>query len=118
MTRYYTKTEIFSRIEDLTAPDLDMWIGLELIRPVHSEQGHLFREVDIARITLLCRLAADYAFDGEGLSLVMDLLDEAHRLRAEMDSLVRALAKEPRDLRLRLRQEIDNRSQPRAGFHN
>lgn len=112
MTRYYTETEIFARIEDLTPPKLGAWIDLELIRPVFSERGHLFREVDIARITLMCRLDNDYALDDEGLSLVMDLLDQAHKLRAEMDSLMRALAKEPRDLRLRLRQQIDSPQQP------
>ena len=106
MPRHYTEAEILARIETLTPPRLTAWLRARIICPVQSEQGNLYREIDLARLALLCDLAEDYHLDEDGLRLVMSLLDQAHQLRAEMRLLLAALAQEPPDLRLRLRQII------------
>lgn len=106
MPRHYTETEIFARIDSLSAPRLQGWLRARIIRPVQSAQGNLYREVDIARLALLCDLEDSYHLDDEALALVMSLLDQAHELRAQMHCLIGALAHEPDEVRHRLREMI------------
>lgn len=106
MPRHYTEAEILARIDTLTAPRLTTWLRARIIRPVQSDRGNLYREIDLARLALLCDLAEDYHFDEDGLRLVMSLLDQANQLRAEMRLLLAALARESPDLRHRLREII------------
>ena len=106
MPRHYTESEVYARIESLTPPRLTAWLRARIIRPMPSAQGNLYREIDLARLALLCDLAEDYHLDEDGLRLVMSLLDQSHQLRAEMDLLLGALSREPAEVRLRLREVI------------
>ena len=106
MQRHYTESEVFARIESLTEPRLTAWLRARIVRPMPSPQGNLYREIDLARLALLCDLAEDYGLDEDGLQLVMSLLDQSHQLRAEMRLLLAALAQEAPDVRLRLREII------------
>lgn len=116
MPRHYTEAEILARIDTLTPPRLTAWLGARIIRPVQSDQGNLYREIDLARLALLCDLTEDYHLDEDGLQLVMSLLDQAHQLRAELRLLLAALAQEPPDLRQRLRQIILKEEQGTGGI--
>ncbi len=106
MPHHYTEAEVLARIETLTPPRLTAWLRARIVRPVQSEQGNLYREIDLARLALLCDLAEDYRLDEDGMQLVMSLLDQAHQLRAEMRLLLGALSQQPPDVRLRLREII------------
>ncbi|WBU62835.1 hypothetical protein [Paracoccus aerodenitrificans] len=101
MTRY-TADELIAAIEDLTAPRLAHYIELRMIQPVLSDGGERYREVDRARVQLLCNLTEDYGLEGEALSLMMSVLDEMHGLRGEMQALMAALAEEPDETRQRI----------------
>ena len=98
----YTAEELIAAIDDLTAARLTHYVELRVLRPVISDQGATFREIDRARASLLCDLSQDYGLDGDALLLVMRLLDEAHGLRGEMGALLSALAEEPDDSRQRV----------------
>ena len=106
MARHYTEAEVLARIEMLTAPRLTAWLRARIIRPMPSPRGNLYREIDLARLMLLCDLDEDYGLDEDGLRLVMSLLDQSHQLRAELDLLMDALSREPAEVRLRLREVI------------
>lgn len=106
MPRHYTEAEVYARIDSLTAPRLTAWLRARIIRPMPSPQGNLYREIDLARLMLLCELAEDYSLDEDSLRLVMSLLDQSHQLRAEMVLLLDALSQEPVEVRLRLREII------------
>ena len=98
----YTAEDLIASIDDLTAPRLTHYVEMRVLRPVVSDQGETFREVDRARARLLCDLSEDYGLDGDALSLVMQLLDETHGLRGEMRALIAALAEEPDEARQRV----------------
>ncbi|MDO5641007.1 MAG: hypothetical protein Q4G26_01275 [Paracoccus sp. (in: a-proteobacteria)] len=98
----YTADDLIALIDDLTAPRLAHFLSLRVVRPVISDAGETFREVDRARVQLLCNLAEDYGLDGDALSLMMSVLDEMHGLRGEMQSLMAALAEEPDETRQRV----------------
>lgn len=98
----YTAEDLIAAIDDLTAPQLNHYVELRVLRPVMSDEGARFREIDRARARLLCDLTEDYGLDGDALSLVMQLLDEMHGMRGEMQALMQALAEEPDEARQRV----------------
>lgn len=108
MPRHYTEAETLTLVEALTSRRLETWVTARLVQPVQSAHGNLYRDVDLARLALLCELDEGFALDDEALTLVMSLLDQVHELRAEMHSLMQALAQEPEEVRLRLRILIAN----------
>lgn len=106
MPHHYTEAEILAEIEDLSAQRLRGWLRARIIRPLQSERGNLYRDVDLARLVLLCDLGDSYQLDDEAMGLVMSLLDQVHELRAQMHCLVGAVAQEPNEVRHRLREVI------------
>ncbi|MFD1796248.1 hypothetical protein FQV27_01200 [Paracoccus aurantiacus] len=102
----YTADELIAVIEDLTAPRLTHYVEMRAVRPVLSDGGESFREIDRARIQLLCHLTEDYGLDGDALSLVMQILDEMHGLRGEVQAMMTALAEEPDESRQRIAARI------------
>ena len=98
----YTADELIAAIEDLTAPRLAHYVELRVVQPVISDAGESYRDVDRARVQLLCSLTEDYGLDGEALTLMMSTLDEMHGLRGEMQALMSALAEENAEVRQRI----------------
>ena len=108
----YTAEDLIASIDDLTAPRLTHYVEMRVLRPVVSEQGETFREVDRARARLLCDLSEDYGLDGDALSLMMSTLDEMHGLRGEMQALMSALAEETDETRQRITLRIRQLRRP------
>ncbi|TKW68255.1 MAG: hypothetical protein DI616_03915 [Paracoccus denitrificans] len=98
----YTAEELIEAIEELTAPRLARYVKLRMVVPVMSDAGESYREIDRARVQLLCNLTEDYGLDGDALSLMMNTLDEVHGLRGELRALMSALAEETDDTRQRV----------------
>lgn len=107
MIRHYTEDEILAAVEDLTRPRLVRFVSLRMIEPVQSPQGAVYREVDLARLRLLVDLVESYEIEDDALSLVIGLVDQLHGLRAEMATILRALAQQPPEIREKLRQLIE-----------
>ena len=108
----YTAEDLIASIDDLTAPRLTHYVEMRVLRPVVSDQGETFREVDRARARLLCDLSEDYGLDGDALSLMMSTLDEMHGLRGEMQALMSALAEETDETRQRITLRIRQLRRP------
>lgn len=102
----YTAAELIAAIEELTAPRLAHYVQLRMVMPVMSDAGESYREIDRARVQLLCNLSEDYGLDGDALTLMMTTLDEVHGLRGEMQALMSALAEETDDTRQRITMRI------------
>ncbi|WBU54661.1 hypothetical protein [Paracoccus sp. SCSIO 75233] len=101
MTRY-TAEELIAAIEELTPPRLTHYVEMRMVQPVISDAGETYREVDRARVQLLCNLTEDYGLQDDALHMVMSVLDEMHGLRGEMQALMSALAEEPDETRERI----------------
>lgn len=106
MSRSLTRTELLDRLTDLGDTELDALIAQGVVRPVQSDTGPLFRDVDVARLRLILDLEDAYDLDTEGIALVMSLVDQVNNLRGDMQAMLRAVAVEEPDTRARLRQVI------------
>lgn len=106
MTDHLTEDEILDAIPGLTRARLVTFIEAELIIPLRREdQGtsvHLFRQVDCARVRLLCELADDVELDEGALKVVIALIDQLHAARQDLLAITRAVRSQPPDVRARL----------------
>src|SRR5690606_40002377 len=93
--RHYTLSETLEAVSDLTAEQLERYVSSGVVVPVQSEQGPLFREIDLARLNLVVDLAEGYHLDDEALALVLSLIDQLHGLRGDMRAILDAVAREP-----------------------
>ena len=106
MSRHFTVQETLTAVAELTPDQLDRYIRAGVVQPVSTTEGPVFRELDIARLSLLVDLSEGYALDDEGLALVMSLLDQLNGVRADMRAILDAVAQEPPETRVRLSHAI------------
>ncbi len=90
---------VVERVERLTLRDLRLWVREGWVRPVHSQAGPVFDEMDIARIRLLCDLRKDMSLSTDALPVVLTLIDRMHEARRELRCLTEALEEQPGDVR-------------------
>lgn len=106
MDRRYTVLETLETVSGLTREQLDRYILAGVVQPVQTVEGPGFRDIDIARLNLLVELTEGFELNDDALGLVMSLLDQLHGLRGDMHAILDALAREPPEIRVRLRRSI------------
>ena len=89
-----TRAEILDALPDLTEAELDALIRSEVVVPVTSAAGPLFRDIDVARLRLILELEDFYALDADGVAMVMSLIDQLNGLRGDMRAMLEAVAAE------------------------
>ena len=94
-----TLDELLHACDGLTVVHVERWVARGLLRPGVSGDGWTFETVDVARVRLLSELAEDLDFDDEAIETVVDLLDQIHTLRRQLDLLGQAIAGQPDPVR-------------------
>jgi chaperone modulatory protein CbpM len=102
MTERYSEDEVIATVTRLTRLQLVGFIECDLVQPERSEDGYVFRRVDIARLELLCDLSQDLELDDTALGIVLSLLDQLHGARRDLAVMVRAIDALPEDLKARV----------------
>ncbi len=99
---HYTEDDVIARITLLTRPQLISFVRAEIVMPLQSESGPVYRQIDLARIELLCELCDQYDLQEDALGMVMSLVDQLHGVRAELRVVLEAIEAEQADVRTRL----------------
>jgi chaperone modulatory protein CbpM len=102
MTRRYSEDEAITAVATLTRARLVAFIEAEIIVPLHTENGIVFRQVDLVRMELLCELTESFSLNDDALSIIISLIDQLHSTRSELECLLQAIRDEPADVRERL----------------
>ena len=106
MIDHLTEDEVLAALPGLTRTRLVTFVETALVTPLRREhQGTsilVFRQIDFARIRLLCDLTDDLDLDTAALGVVISLIDQLHARRQELLALARAIADEPGDVRARI----------------
>ena len=102
-TGLMTRAELQRLIPGLTEARLAELIAAGIVRPVHSNSGDRFREIDAARLQLALDLEDAFELHDEALELVLSLIDQLNGARGDMRAMLGALAEEPPETRARLR---------------
>ena len=88
-------------------PTLEEYIARQWLRPISSQSGWRFEEIDIARLQLVCHLTQDIEVNDEGMDVVLSLLDQLYGLRAHMQKLTRAIAEQPQEVQAGIKTTIN-----------
>lgn len=107
--RSYTEAEVLEVVTDLTPGRLTTWVAHRIVRPVLTEAGPHYRDVDIARLRTLVDLDDSFDLAPDALGMVMSLMDQMHLMHADLEALMAALAAEPVEVRSRIRSFIATR---------
>lgn len=106
MTVFLSEDDVLAAVPGLTRTRLVAFIEAEVIIPLRRESGsgaeHGFRQIDIARMQLLCELADDLDLDESALGIVITVIDQLHAARADLRAIARALDAEAPDVRERI----------------
>lgn len=92
----------FAREVRVDGQKLQSFVSRGWISPPVLEGRPLFREVDIARASLIADLTDEMGLNDEGVDLVLDLLDQLYSLRFAFGNLIDALEVQPRGVRVHL----------------
>jgi len=111
-SNHYSENDVIAAVTSLTRKQLVSFVRAEIVVPLHSEAGPVFRRMDIARIELLCELCDEFDLKDDALSVVMSLVDQLHGVRAELRAVLTAIEGEESEVRRRIG---DNLFQVRSG---
>jgi chaperone modulatory protein CbpM len=103
---FLSEEETLDAVSRLDHARLTRFVHAEMIRPADAGGRMVYRQVDIARIELLCDLSDDFELDDEALGIVMDLVDQLHSTRRDLVVLMQALAEETDEVRARVLRRI------------
>jgi chaperone modulatory protein CbpM len=85
---------------DLDEAELTMWIEHHWVQPeVSLDDGHVFRDIDVARIHMIYDLRHRLDVQEETMPLVLSLVDQVYELRRNMKAMTRALDQQSDDVR-------------------
>ncbi len=103
MSKRYSEEQVLEAVSRLTRSRLVSFIEAEIVQPVHSGDQRVFRQIDVARLELMCELCETFDLEGDALGVVMSLIDQLHDVRRELRLVLSVIdASGPEDLRLRI----------------
>jgi len=104
---FLSEEETLAAVTRLDQALLARFVRAEVIRPADAGGRVVYRQVDIARMELLCDLCDDFDLNDDALGIVMDLVDQLHGARGDLLALMRALAEEEAEVRARIMGRLD-----------
>lgn len=102
MTDRFSETETLAAIPRLTRMRLTAFVEAQIVVPLRAETGFVFRQIDLARMELLCELSEEFDLDEDALSVVISLIDQLHAARSDLRAIAGAVATEAPDVRARI----------------
>jgi chaperone modulatory protein CbpM len=102
MSTHFTESETIAAVSRLTSNQLSMFVSAQIIRPLHTETGPVYRRVDLARLELLCDLCEDFDLEIDALCMVITLVDRLHDTRSQLRAVLEAVRAQPEDVHQRI----------------
>jgi chaperone modulatory protein CbpM len=95
------KNEFLGHVR-MNAEMLETWIEAGWLVPRQDPDREELSEVDLARAQLIRDLKQNLGVNDEGVSVILDLIDQMHGLRRTLRELVVAVSEEPETTRRRI----------------
>jgi len=100
---------LVAQFSGLQRQDIEEWISNDWVRPDGRPGLYAFRQIDVARVSLIHQLRVDLQVNDEALPIVLSLLDQLYDQRRHMRDLSLALARlAPSDIRQMLSTHLSN----------
>jgi len=94
---------IRARIESDT---IDLWLDAGWLAQRGAAGERTFSEIDIARSRLIHDLTMDLGVNGEGVPIILGLVDQLHGVRGVLRDLLAAVRAQPTNTRERVTAEL------------
>jgi chaperone modulatory protein CbpM len=92
-------TAVIGLFSDLGEAELLTWIERGWVRAERQDPDWVFEEIDVARVRLIHDFRRAMEVPEETMPLVLSLLDQVYALRGQMQAIVRAVERQPEDVR-------------------
>ena len=106
MTERYSEEEAIAAVALLTRPKLTAFVEAEIVIPLQTETGLMFRQIDIVRMELLCELSESFDLDEDALGVVISLIDQLHAVRGELRAVLEAVEAESEAVQRRIAEAL------------
>jgi chaperone modulatory protein CbpM len=90
--------DVLARIEGLTATRLRVCIEETWVCPACNNTGHVFDDMDVARLRLICELTEDMAVNDDAVPIILSLIDQVHSFRRQIRALEQAVSAQDDDV--------------------
>lgn len=90
----------------LEADALEAWVEAGWLAPRTDDSGSRFAEIDVARAQLIRDLRDDLGVNDEGVTVVLDLVDQLHGMRQTLRCLLSSIQSQPEPMRSRLCRDV------------
>jgi chaperone modulatory protein CbpM len=90
----------------LDARTLERWIQAGWLLPRRDGGTGRFSEADVARVQLIRDLKKDMGVNNEGITAVLDLVDQVYGLRRTLRELLSAIRAQSEDMRRQIATEV------------
>ena len=84
--------DVLAQIEGLTVTRLRICIEEAWVRPARDTAGHVFDDLDLARLRLICELTTDMAVNDDAVPIILSLIDQVHGFRRQLRALEQAIS--------------------------
>ena len=105
--------EEFRKVTRLDEATVEAWRNAGWLLPREEGDEPSYRDIDVARAQLIRDLRQDLGINDEGMTVVLDLVDQLHGLRRALRDVVAALGAEPEATRVRIMAYIGKASDAR-----
>jgi chaperone modulatory protein CbpM len=103
-----TIDQLFIEFDNLSADDLNRWIGDVLLRPQSVNGTLVFHDIDVARLRLIMTLRDEFEITEPAFPTILSLLDQLYELRRHLRRLNAALEETvPQEIRSALLQHLE-----------
>jgi chaperone modulatory protein CbpM len=102
MSERYSEDEVVAHVTRLTRAQLVSFVEAEIMTPMHTGEGVVYRQIDIVRVELLCELSEDFDLDTDALGVVISLIDQLHGVGGDLKVVLAAVAAESHEVRSRI----------------
>lgn len=109
---HYSETQIVAAVSSLTRSKLSAFVAAEIVTPVQSERGPLYRQIDVVRLELLCELCEQFDLDEDAAGVVISLIDQLHGVRRDLRAVLAAVEKESEEVRRRVARALIETARP------
>ncbi len=99
MSQHFSEEQVVASVTRLTRRQLVSFVKARIVTPLQTKNGIAYRQVDIARIELLCELSEDFELNEDALAVIISLIDQLHDARAELRAVLGVLENQPQELR-------------------
>ncbi len=87
--------EAYAAEYGVAVEELTVWVERRWVLPGRSGADLFFSEADRARLRMIVEFRRDLALDDEVMPVVLDLIDRLHATRAQLRTVLEAVAELP-----------------------